>query len=82
MADEAAAGSVSRWRLLPHLTPTHTYLMIYVELNVGTWISRMQPREYNLRPVGWVRTLSAVRSVLSVYLLALWALTYFGRPFE
>jgi uncharacterized protein YjbI with pentapeptide repeats len=52
------------------------------ELNVGNWISRVQRREYNLRASGWVRTVSGIQSLLSVYLLALWALTYFSRPFE
>jgi hypothetical protein len=52
------------------------------EFNVGTWVARMQPREYTLRATGWVRTVSGVQSLLSVYLLALWILTYFGRPFE
>ena len=52
------------------------------ELNVGTWISRMQPREYILRATGWVRFVAGFQSLLSVYLLALWVLTYFGRPFE
>jgi Pentapeptide repeats (8 copies) len=52
------------------------------ELNVGTWIARVQPREYMLRATGWVRTVSGIQSLLSVYLLALWVLTYFGRPFE
>jgi hypothetical protein len=42
----------------------------------------MQPREYILRATGWVRFFSGLQSVVSVYLLALWALTYFGRPFE
>jgi uncharacterized protein YjbI with pentapeptide repeats len=52
------------------------------ELNVGTWIARVQPREYTLRATGWVRTVSGIQSLLSVYLLALWVLTYFGWPFE
>jgi hypothetical protein len=52
------------------------------ELNVGTWIARVQSREYVLRATGWVRTVSGIQSLLSVYLLALWVLTYFGRPFE
>jgi hypothetical protein len=52
------------------------------ELNVGNWISRMQPREYTLQATGWVRFVSGLQFILSVYLLALWALTYFGRPFE
>jgi hypothetical protein len=52
------------------------------ELNVGTWIARLQFREYTLRATGWVRMVSGIQSLLSVYLLALWVLTYFGRPFE
>jgi len=52
------------------------------DLNVGTWIARVQPREYALRATGWVRVVSGVQSLLSVYLLAMWALTYFGRPFQ
>jgi hypothetical protein len=52
------------------------------DLNVGTWIARVQPHEYTLRATGWVRTVSGLQSLLSVYLLALWVLTYFGRPFE
>jgi uncharacterized protein YjbI with pentapeptide repeats len=52
------------------------------DLNVGTWIARVQPREYALRAVGWVRVVSGIQSLLSVYLLAIWALTYFGRPFQ
>lgn len=52
------------------------------DLNVGTWISRLQPREYVFKATGWVRFVSGIQSLLSVYLLALWALTYFGRPFE
>lgn len=52
------------------------------ELNVGNWITRIQRREYILRASGWVRVVSGFQSLLSVYLLALWVLTYFGRPFE
>jgi hypothetical protein len=52
------------------------------ELNVGTWITRLQSREYTLRATGWMRTVSGIQSLLSMYLLALWVLTYFGRPFE
>jgi uncharacterized protein YjbI with pentapeptide repeats len=52
------------------------------DLNLGTWIDRLLPREYTLRPTGWVKTLSGFQALLSVYLLALWILTYFGTPFE
>lgn len=52
------------------------------DLNVGTWITRMQPREYTLQATGWTRVVSGVQSLISVYLLALAVLSYFGRPFE
>jgi hypothetical protein len=35
-----------------------------------------------LRATGWVRFVAGLQSLLSIYLLALWVLTYFGRPFE
>lgn len=52
------------------------------DVNVGNWIARIQLREYTLRPSGWVRVVSGIQSLISVYLLALFVLTYFGRPFE
>jgi len=52
------------------------------ELNVGTWITRIQPRQYSLQATGWVRVVSGVQSLISVYLVALAILTYFGTPFE
>ena len=52
------------------------------DLNVGSWLTRVQSREYALRARGWVRVVSGVQSLVSVYLLAMWALTYFGRPFQ
>lgn len=51
------------------------------DLNVGNWIARVQPKEYTLKATGWVRAVSGVQSLLCIYLLALWALCYFGRPF-
>ncbi len=52
------------------------------EWNVGTWLSRLQNPEYTLAATGWVRPVSGVQSLVSVYLVAMWFLTYFGRPFE
>jgi hypothetical protein len=52
------------------------------DLNVGTWISRIQPGEFALRGAGWVRVVSGAQSLISVYLVAMWVLTYFGRPFQ
>ncbi|MCP5110105.1 MAG: pentapeptide repeat-containing protein [bacterium] len=52
------------------------------DLNVGSWIARIQPRQYALRATGSMRVVSGVQSLLSIYLVALWVLTYFGRPFQ
>ena len=52
------------------------------EFNVGNWISRLQTRDYTLYATGWVRSVAGTQALISVYLLAMWALTYFGRPFE
>ncbi|MGB2986534.1 MAG: pentapeptide repeat-containing protein, partial [Phycisphaerae bacterium] len=59
-----------------------TFRVGFREINVGNWVTRMQCREYTLRSTGWVRFVSGVQSLISVCLLALWLLTYFGRPFE
>lgn len=52
------------------------------EFSVGSWLSRVHPRQFTLEAAGWVRTVSGLQSLLSVYLLAMWVLTYFGRPFQ
>jgi uncharacterized protein YjbI with pentapeptide repeats len=52
------------------------------DFDIGSWITRVQSREYTLRATGWVRVIAGIQSVLSVYFVALWILTYFGRPFE
>jgi uncharacterized protein YjbI with pentapeptide repeats len=54
----------------------------FESFSVGDWIRRVQAREYTLQPTGWVRVVSGLQSLLSLYLLAIWVLTYFGRPFQ
>ena len=52
------------------------------EFSVGNWIAGVQPRIFTLEPRGWVRSVSGLQSLLSLYLVAMWVLTYFGRPFQ
>ena len=59
-----------------------TFQIGFREFSVGTWLTRTQPRNFGLESTGWVRTVSGIQSLLSVYLLAMWLLTYFGRPFQ
>lgn len=54
----------------------------YQELNIGEWLKMLTKREYDLTAVGWARTAAGVQSLISVYMLALWVLTFFGHPFE
>lgn len=51
-------------------------------LEAGTWLRMIQARPIEFEPIGWVRTLAGIQSLVSMYLLALSLLTYFGRPFE
>jgi hypothetical protein len=59
-----------------------TFNMGWHDLNVGNWIARVQAHEYSLRGTGWVRMVAGAQSLIGVYLVALWALSYFSRPFE
>jgi uncharacterized protein YjbI with pentapeptide repeats len=61
---------------------TSAFNIGYQELNIGEWLKMLTRREYDLRAVGWVRTAAGVQSLLGLYMLALWVLTFFGHPFE
>jgi pentapeptide repeat protein len=52
------------------------------DINFGRWLRLLPRTEYDLKAKGWARTVAGVQSLISVYLIALWLLTYFGRPFE
>lgn len=79
-------GAVARffgaWRLALYFSLLSAFHFGWRDLNVGNWIARIQPREYVIRATGWVRVVSGLQSLISVYLIALWALSYFGRPFD
>ncbi len=59
-----------------------TFHIGWRDLNVGNWIVRIQPNDYIMKADGWVKSVSGIQSLLSIYLLALWVLTQFGRPFD
>jgi uncharacterized protein YjbI with pentapeptide repeats len=79
-------GGIARWwgvlKIGVYFSTLSAFGIGWRELNFGVWITRLQRQEYTLRATGWVRTVSGIQSLISVYLLALWLLTYFGRPFE
>lgn len=50
--------------------------------NLGRWIRMLQPREFDIRATGWMRTVSGIQSLLGLALVALSLLSYFDHPFE
>jgi len=50
------------------------------DLNIGNWISRIQPVAFSYRPTGIIKTISGLQSLVCIYLVAIWALTTFGSP--
>lgn len=52
------------------------------DINFGRWLRLLTSREFDVRALGWVRIVAGFQSLISVYLVALWILCYFGRPFN
>jgi uncharacterized protein YjbI with pentapeptide repeats len=51
------------------------------DVDFGRWLRQLTTKEYDIKAVGWARTVSGVQALLSVYFIALLLVTYFGRPF-
>lgn len=51
------------------------------DINFGRWLRSLTRQEFDIKAVGWARVISGWQSLLSVYLIALWVLSYFGHPF-
>jgi uncharacterized protein YjbI with pentapeptide repeats len=54
----------------------------FEQFTPGDWVRRLQAQNYSLEASGWVRVVAGTQALLSVFLLAMFVLTYFGRPFE
>jgi hypothetical protein len=53
----------------------------FQQFDFGRWLRLLTRQEFDVKAVGWARVVAGWQSVTSVYLFALWVLTYFGRPF-
>jgi hypothetical protein len=72
------------WRLLRialFFSSVRAFSIGYQALRFGEWFYTLTKRDYEVKAVGWARTVAGFQSLAGVYLLALWLLTYFGRPF-
>lgn len=54
----------------------------YREFSIGQWLLLLSKRQYEIKPARWARSAAGAQSLLTVYLFALWILTYFGHPFD
>lgn len=41
------------------------------EINVGQWLRSLTRQEFDIKAVGWARTMAGLQSLISVYLVAL-----------
>ena len=53
----------------------------FQQLDFGRWLRLLTREEFDIKAIGWARVVAGWQSLISVYLFALWVLTYFGRPF-
>lgn len=51
------------------------------DINFGRWLRLLTRQKFDMEAVGWARVIAGWQSLISVYFIALWVLTYFGRPF-
>jgi hypothetical protein len=58
------------------------YAARFRDINFGRWLRLLTRQEFDIKAVGWARVVAGWQSLISVYLIALWVLTYFGRPFD
>jgi hypothetical protein len=88
ICDEAVAYRVvarslpSAWRSAAYFSLMSAINIGFQQVTPGDWVRRVQLRDYTLEGIGIGRSLAGLQALLSVYLLALWVLTRFGRPFQ
>ena len=86
-------GTVKRTAILPRrLGPAlwtsfffsllNTFNIGFREINPGQWLRLLTRTEYEIKSHGGIRVVAGLQSIISMYLITLWLLSYFGRPFE
>ncbi len=76
-----------KYELKQALTALHISLMSsfqigFYHVDISAWIARLQSMSYYYVTTGWIRPIAGLQSLISIYLVVLWALSYFGHPFE
>jgi hypothetical protein len=79
--DQVCPTTGKRWRHYFKLSVLSAFAL-GEQGRIASWIERLLPASDSVRPTGAIRTLSGIQSLVSLLLLALWALVFVGRPFE
>jgi len=59
-----------------------TFNIKFRDVGFGRWLRQLTTKEYDINAVGLAWIVAGLQALLSVYLVALLLITYFGRPFE
>lgn len=52
------------------------------DFNLRAWVSLLQFEPYEFHVLGWLRWAAGVQALISLWLFAMFLLTYFGHPFD
>jgi hypothetical protein len=52
------------------------------DFDFGKWLSLLSSCPRDMKSIGWVRKIGGVQSLVTLFLVALWVLTFFGNPFS
>ena len=58
-----------------------TFNIGFRDINFGRWLRLLTRKEFDLQAFGWTRLIAGLQALISVYLVALWALSFAGTPF-
>jgi uncharacterized protein YjbI with pentapeptide repeats len=73
---------IAVWRVAVFFSLQSALNIGFQELELGRWLKLLTTREYDLKAVGWARSLSGTQSLLSLLMLALFVWALFGQPFS
>lgn len=59
-----------------------TFRIGFRDVNVGEWLLRLRGEDITYVSRGWLRTAAGVQSLVSLVLLGVFLITFFGRPFQ